>query len=149
MNRRTMISTVGVSTAGLAVAGATARAAQDPAHGKEAGHYATMTECARACGHTVVHCMNQLKEGSGAREGHARMVELAASCKEFCLLAASLTACHSPMVHLAHEATAEACRMCAEGCERHEDKAEVLAHCAKACRACAEACKNAARASRQ
>jgi hypothetical protein len=143
-----MITTLSGGAAGVTLLGGTAQGRQDTAHQHHHAHYDLMTDCAHACGETVVHCLNQLREGSQGRDAHAQLAKVAGGCKAFCEFSASLMSCSSPLVHLAHSANAEACRMCAEACEKHSDQSEVVARCAKACRACESACREAAKSTK-
>jgi hypothetical protein len=46
---------------------------------------------------------------------------------------------HSPLAIYAHQACAEACRVCAEACDKGQD--ETMKKCAEVCRACEKACR--------
>jgi hypothetical protein len=145
MNRRAMMGALGAGAAGLAAVG-TAAGQERQQHEGHHGHYDLMTNCARRCAEAARHCLDQLREGSGNREQHAQVLSLASGCEKFCMLTAGLMACQSPLSPLAHEANAEACRMCAEACEKHSDAGEVIKACGEACRACEKACAEAASA---
>ncbi len=158
MNRRHLIGSLGVSTAAIALG-----AAQDPArtkgaggqnqgqgqgHGQGHGHgqaLQTMAECARMCNETAAHCLEQICKKEGDVEAHAKVHQMTMDCQAFCVMASALMARQSPMAKFAHEANAEACRMCAEACDQHADNSPMVKQCAEHCRRCEQVCREAAR----
>jgi hypothetical protein len=141
MVRREMLGMMAAGAAGLAaMGGASTRAAQQGANDDA---IEVMGKTAKACAEASHHCLQELKKGGSDAEKHARALAMAASCEKFCTLSAMETACASPLAHLAHEANAEACRMCAEACQAFDD--QVMKHCAECCRQCAETCRAMAR----
>jgi hypothetical protein len=148
MDRREVLGWMGKGAAGLFVAGGAAAQAQE--HDQHAGHkrdehMKIMGECIRACNEAAHHCLEQLKQGSGEhREHHAQAHELAMDCQAFCVLAATLMARSSPLASYAHQACAEACRCCADECEKGHG--EIMKDCATRCRECEQMCRGMSKA---
>jgi hypothetical protein len=138
MDRREMLGIMGASAAGfLAVGGGAARA--DHERGKHDEHIEMFGKCAKLCAESASHCLDVLCKGEGNREAHARALEMAAGCEEFCKLTAGLMACDSPLKHYAMAACGHACHDCAEACEKAGGD-QIMAECVKKCRECAEMC---------
>ena len=152
MNRRIMMSSIGLGTAGLTLSNL-ARAQQDKGStGSSSGHsshtrIAPMTECASACAEAAKHCLNELRQSSGDRNLHAIVFECASATEDFCTLAARLEACENPLAAIGHAAAAEACKACAEACEREGKSSEVLVRCVEMCRRCEQHCRTLASSS--
>ena len=152
MNRRKVMSTLGLGAAGLALAEGTALAGlQEPKHehghhhGHHDGHLKLMGECAVACNETAAHCLEQICAKEGDLESHAKVHQMAMDCQAFCVLSATMMARHSPLSKFAHEANAEACRACAEACDAHKGDDPMVKHCGEMCRECEKACREASR----
>jgi hypothetical protein len=150
MERRELLSLLGVGAAGVMMSG-TVRAADDKdhkdhkdhAHGdmkQMHEHMKTMGECAMICNMTATHCLKEaVKDESKDREMHARAAAMANDCQTFCVQTVTLMARHSPLAEYAHKACADACRDCAEACSKGED--EMMKKCAEICRECEKACR--------
>ncbi len=140
MDRRELLGWMGAGAAGLVAS--TARGG--PANAEEHEHHEhlkTIGECARVCNEAAHHCLEKLEKGGQEhREHHARAHELTMDCQAFCVLAATLMARSSPLAHYAHQACAEACRCCAEECEKGHG--EIMKTCAEKCRACEKVCRS-------
>jgi hypothetical protein len=144
MERRELLALLGAGAAGL-MAGGTAKAGDDDKKKEEHhAHMKTMGECALICNMTAAHSLMELKkEGSENRELYAKVACATNDCQTFCVQAVTLMARHSPMAMYAHKACADACRDCAEACEKSQDEkikkcAEICRECERACRACCE-----------
>jgi len=140
MERRELLGLLGAGTAGLLLT----RGAEARADGKAAvdmsEHVKVIGECAKACNEAAHHCLKKLADDSTQhREHHAKAHELTMDCQAFCTLTASLAARSSPLAHYAHQACAEACRCCADECEKGQD--EIMKACAQKCRECERICK--------
>jgi hypothetical protein len=140
MERRELLGLLGAGTAGLFLTrGAEARA-DEKAVADMSEHIKTIGECARVCNEAAHHCLEKLSEASSEhREHHARAHELTMDCQAFCTLTASLAARSSPLAQYAHQACAEACRCCADECEKGQG--EVMRACAQKCRECERICR--------
>jgi hypothetical protein len=142
MVRRELLGYMGIGAAGLLATGPAGAVAggkeRDEGHASE--HAKTIGRCALACNEAAHFSLEHLKkEGSEEREHHAKAHELATDCQAFCTLAATLTARSSPLAQYAHQACAEACRCCADECEKGHG--EVMENCARMCRECSELCR--------
>ncbi len=147
MDRRELLGWMGTGAAGLFVASSNEAQAQEhePEHDhqghKHAEHLKILGECIRACNEASHHCLEHLKARTGEdREHHAKAHELTIDCQAFCVLAATLMARSSPLASYAHQACAEACRCCADECEKGHG--EIMKDCATRCRECEQACRN-------
>jgi hypothetical protein len=140
MDRRELLGLLGVGTAGLFLAEGAVAQADDKEGGKMEGHIKTIGECVRVCNEAAHHCLGKLREESVQnREHHAKAHELTMDCQAFCVLTATLMARSSPLVQYAHQACAEACRCCADECEKGQG--EIMKTCAQKCRECERICK--------
>lgn len=138
MVRREMLGIMGAGAAGLLALGeGSARA--DPEHGKHDEHIEMLGKCAKLCAESASHCLECLCKGEGDREAHAKALQYAAGCEEFCKLTASLMACGSPLAKYAAGACSHACHDCADACEK-AGGGEIMKECATMCRKCSEAC---------
>ena len=139
MDRREMLGLMGAGAAGLlATGGGVARA--DHERGKHDEHIEMLGKCAKHCAEAASHCLDALCKGEGNREAHAKSLEMAAGCKEFCSMTAGLLACDNPLKQYAFEGCGHACRDCAAACEKARG-GRVMQECAKMCRKCAECCE--------
>ena len=136
MDRRELLGVLGTGAAGLIVASG-ARPAQHPHHhDKLHGECLKACEtCSTVCNETFHHCFHQVKDGHG---DHHPTAILSIDCQEFCGLASELLARESPMIAVVCLACADACKMCAAECSKHEDPQ--MKECVAACKACEAAC---------
>lgn len=138
MERRELLALMGVGAAGLWM-GVPVEAADDEHASIDHEHIKKIGECAIVCNMLAHHCLEHLKkEGDTHRELHAKVLQMAGDCQEFCVQAATMMARSSPLAVHAHKACAEACRACAEACE--QGHGDMMKKCAEACRACEQAC---------
>jgi len=147
MDRRELLAWVGLGATGLFAAGTgESRGADDQEHEHDHAHdehLKTLGECVKACNEAAHHCLEHLKKDStDNRAHHAKAHELTMDCQAFCVLAATLMARSSPLSQYAHQACAEACRCCAEECEKGQG--EVMKDCVSKCRACEQMCRRMA-----
>ncbi len=145
MDRRELLTTLGVGAAGLATLTHIAAAADEEKHHHhhDQAHEDCMKacgECAEICNQTAHHCLEMLREGSGDRAIHARVHSLTMDCQEFCVLSAVLIARGSDLMQYSCEACADACHACAEACDKHP-ASEIVKECAEKCRACERSCR--------
>jgi hypothetical protein len=99
-----------------------------------------LADCAQACASCSDACL---------AEEHVkdliRCIRLNLDCADICTATASmLSRMTDPQWSLLRrqvEVCVEACRMCAEECERHASQHEHCRVCAEACRACEQACQ--------
>src|SRR5262249_34509724 len=140
MDRRELLGVLGVGTAGLILARAGEAHADDKEGDKMHEHIKTIGACALACNEAAHHCLEHLKkEASEHRAHHAKAHELTMDCQAFCVLTATLMARCSPLAPYAHQACAEACRCCADECEK--GNGEIMKSCAQKCRDCERVCR--------
>lgn len=145
MQRRDLLSTLGIGAAAFTLTARTGRADHHE-HGDIHAHdegVSIMEVCAKYCNESAQHCLDQLRKGEGDAEYHAQAHEITVACQEFCHLSAQLMARHSTLARIAHEANAKACDACAEVCEKSD--ATIMKECAEKCRACAEHCRSLAK----
>ncbi len=147
MNRREMLSALGLGAGAVALAGQHVRA-DDPHHDHAAHkqHLETIGRCALVCNETAAHCLDKIRDNASHPAEHAKIHQMAMDCQEFCVLAVTLMARSSPMATMAHSACADACRACAEVCESSSVKSDQVAACGKSCRECETACREMAKA---
>ena len=151
MERRELLGLLGAGTAGLAALGGSLARADEHDHGhhhSEADHehLKTIGECALVCNEASHHCLSMLSEGKGDLEHHAKAHELAMDCQAFCVLTVTLMARSSPLAKYAHMACAEACRECAQECEKSKGDHEIMQQCASKCRECEKTCRTMSKA---
>jgi hypothetical protein len=94
----------------------------------------TCTSCADAClaeehVHELVRCIRLNLDCADACNATARML-------------ARQTSSEQALTRSTLETCAQACRICAEECERHADDHEHCRVCAEVCRRCEQACKD-------
>lgn len=139
MDRREMLSALGVSAAALAAVGGGAAHAQHEGHHDAKGHEACQKacqNCSSECNETFHHCYMMVAEG---KRDHAKALHLVADCAAFCDLSGALVARNSPLMVHACAACAEACKACAAECMKF-DSAQ-MKDCAKACLTCEKSCR--------
>ena len=95
---------------------------------------ATCTSCADAC------------LGEETVEELVRCIRLDLDCADVCVTTGRVltrqTAFEPQLARHLLETCAQACRICAEECERHAEHHEHCRICAEACRRCEEACND-------
>jgi hypothetical protein len=100
-------------------------------------------DCAQAC----VSCADA-SLGEDMVADLRQCIRLDLDCADICIatgaVATRRTGSNFGLTRRLIETCAEACRMCAEECEKHARKHEHCRVCAEACRACELACKEAA-----
>lgn len=103
-----------------------------------------LMKCAKACADCQVqcdscfqHCAELVARGD---KGHVVTMHTCLDCAEWCKLAASLTARHSPFAEEASSCCMKCADDCAKACEKFPDD-EHMVECAKSCRQCVKACK--------
>jgi hypothetical protein len=141
MNRREILGSLGMGAVGLAaLSGATeadAEAQHPHHHDKAHGDcLKASNECAVVCNETFHYCLGHLKDG---HKEHDLAAQMTIDCQEFCKLVAELMARESPMMGLACASCADACKLCAEECTKHDDPQ--MKECADACKACEALCR--------
>jgi hypothetical protein len=108
---------------------------------------AVLVRCIEECFSCAQTCISCADACSGEEE--ARMlrqcIRLDLDCADLCIatgtLASRRTGSNEAILKAAIELCAEACRNCAEECERHGEHHEHCAICAEACRDCETACR--------
>ena len=100
-----------------------------------------MLDCAEECAETVKHCMIDLKQGASDPSQTVTLLETASGCAELCLIAAKLEAEGNPLAMIGHAAVADACKVCAETCQKHAKDSEIVNRCMTACQRCEEHCR--------
>ncbi|MCA1686414.1 MAG: four-helix bundle copper-binding protein [Planctomycetia bacterium] len=96
-------------------------------------------DCAKTCNMTAHHCLDEICEGAGDVKRHAKAHSLTMDCQAFCVLAATMIARGSGLMQYSCESCADACRCCAEECEKPGSD-DVMMACAKSCRDCEKTC---------
>ncbi len=91
-------------------------------------------ECFESCNSTVAHCL----ERGGA---HAALEHIAVllDCADACMSMVASMRRHSPLHPTVAQFCADACRRCADECDRFPDD-EVMRSCGAICRRCADEC---------
>ena len=143
MNRREVLSALGMGVGGVALLGPGEARAQEPHHHHDKLHGACLkacSECANVCNETFHHCFEKVKDG---HKVHNRAAALTLDCHEFCCLAADFIGRESELIAMACLVCANACEKCAEECARHDD--EEMKECVQACRTCEKACREMAK----
>jgi hypothetical protein len=121
MDRRDLLGVLGVGAVGLIAApGREARAQHPHHHGKLHGDCLKACEaCATVCNETFHHCFYQVKDGHADHHPTAVLTIACLAC-------------------------ADACKLCATECSKHDDPQ--MKECVAACRACETACRAMAKA---
>ncbi len=108
----------------------------------------TLVECVEACFDCAQACTSCadacIAEGDTQMLG--RCIRLDLDCADVCdatgRILSRQMAFDQEMVRAVMEACAQACRLCAEECEKHADHMEHCRVCAEACRRSEQACNN-------
>lgn len=151
MDRRELLGALGAGAVGLAAL------SQRPARADHFTHrnhdkacdacmeecLKNCAECAKICNEMAAHCLEQLREGKGDREQHARSHSMGMDCQAFCVLSAQMMARDSALMTVSCQACADACKMCADACG-HES-ADIMRDCAEKCRKCEASCREMVR----
>ena len=99
-------------------------------------------ECAQSCVICADACL-----GEEMVQQLLQCIRLNQDCADICAAAGAVasrrTGSNESVIRMTLEACAEACRLCAEECERHADMHEHCRICAESCRRCEEACNAA------
>ncbi len=100
-------------------------------------------DCAQACVSCADACL-----GEDMVAELRQCIRLDLDCADVCAatgaVATRRTGSNAGLMRRLIETCAEACRMCAEECEKHAGKHEHCRVCAEACRSCERACREAA-----
>ncbi len=96
-------------------------------------------ECALACDTCAAHCTEMLAQG---KKEHLDSVKTCLDCASICAATACVAGRNGPFTSVIAEACAEACRLCAEQCEKMGSD-PMMKECAEACRSCEKACRAA------
>jgi hypothetical protein len=109
---------------------------------------ATMRQCIDQCLHcfatceeTIAHCLKL-----GGKHAEPEHIATLRDCALLCATSAELMTRNSPYHHDTCVLCAEACRRCADDCERVDARDGMMQECAAECRSCADACDRMARA---
>lgn len=112
-------------------------------HGKKTSHHHSnhnhgelvqlLNECVAACEKCAAAC---LEEENVTEMAHC--IELDRDCADICALSARLLQRDSEIAHSFLAICEEACRTCADECNKHEH--DHCKQCAEVCLRCAEAC---------
>lgn len=92
-------------------------------------------ECFKICNQTLVHCLEM-----GGKHSQKSHINLMISCAQICEFHAKLmmrNCGYSPKVALI---CAEACKDCADDCEKVDGQDEMMKKCIEACRRCEKSC---------
>lgn len=138
MNRRQMMSTLGLTAAAACAAGAASAANQHEGHGN---HF---EPCAQACADCQVECHGCHRHCSelvaAGQKEHLETMRLCADCGDVCATAANIVARGGPLSETICQSCVEACEACAKACEKYPDDRHMKS-CAEECRKCAKACR--------
>jgi hypothetical protein len=94
-------------------------------------------DCARACDMAAAQCAKFM--AAGKAEYHD-VLKLCQDCSVICSAAGRVVARYGPLLGPICTATAEACKQCADACEKYAAD-PILKNCAAECRRCEEACR--------
>lgn len=143
MERREMLSILGLGAAGIAASGARAARANAAAiDDKEtASCCKTCTDCAEQCNVTFLHCFKMVED---RHKEHARAARLTLDCADFCMLSERMMSRKSELMSSSCNACADACKKCADECAKFDD--ETMKACAEVCRRCEKSCRAMAKA---
>ncbi len=144
MNRREMLGTLGVTAAGLAVAGSTALGQEKkPDHKGHGEHYEaaqkcakTCSDCANECNEGFHHCFEQLVAG---KKEYGKAAHACVDSAEMCACSAALCGRVSPAMRHCCDACAKICDDCIAECEKLNDPE--LKGVIEACRKTAKECR--------
>jgi hypothetical protein len=140
MERRELLSLMGVGAAGLLSTGTAFAGSQQDDKDKQHEHMRVMGACIHACNELANHSLKHLaSDKSEHREHAAKVHELTMDCQAICTLTATLMLRQSPLAKTMHQACAEACAACATECEKGQS--DLAKKCAEACRNCEKFCK--------
>jgi hypothetical protein len=91
--------------------------------------------CFATCNETIGHCLRM-----GGKHADAEHIATLQDCALLCVTSAELMSRLSPYHHDTCVLCAEACRRCADDCDRIDAKDTMMQECAAECRSCADAC---------
>ncbi|CAN5610349.1 four-helix bundle copper-binding protein [soil metagenome] len=115
-------------------------------HGKVDGSLVRCIERCFDCAQTCVSCADACL-GEAMVADLRQCIRLDLDCADVCSATGSVasrrTGVNGDVVRRLIDACAEACRLCAEECERHADHHDHCRVCAEACRLCERACREA------
>ncbi len=142
MDRRDLLGVLGAGAVGLIASTGRTASAQHPHH-----HDKLHTDCLKACeacatvcNETFHHCFEKVKDGHA---DHHKIAEVTIDCQEFCGLSSELMARESPLISIVCIACAEACKVCAAVCSKHDDPQ--MKECVEACNKCEATCREMAK----
>ena len=99
-------------------------------------------DCAQSCTSCADACL-----GEEMVAQLTQCIRLNLDCADICSAAGHIasrrTGSNEPIIQRVLAACEEACRLCAEECERHADMHEHCRICAESCRRCEQACQAA------
>jgi hypothetical protein len=95
-------------------------------------------QCSQVCEQMIQHCLKQ-----GGKHSEASHILLLQDCADICAVSAKFMIRESNLHPRMCGVCAEACRTCAQDCERMPDD-EMMKMCADVCRRCAETCQKMA-----
>ncbi len=111
-----------------------------------------LIRCIEECFNCAQICISCADACSGEHDPKElrQCIRLDLDCADICVMAGTLasrrTGSNDAVLRDAVTLCAEACRACAQECDRHSALHEHCAICAEACRTCEAACRNAAAA---
>lgn len=101
-------------------------------------------DCAQACVTCADACLGENKVAA-----LVQCIRMNLDCADIChatgAVATRRSGSNETVIRTMLEACAQACRLCAEECEKHAKEHEHSRICAEACRTCEEACQTAMR----
>jgi hypothetical protein len=95
-------------------------------------------DCARHCDMCASHCAKLVADGN---KEHLPTLKTCLDCAAYCRAAAAITARDGPMSDLITSSCADACKRCAEACDKHAED-PIMKRCAEVCRSCEKACRD-------
>jgi len=98
-------------------------------------------DCARACDTCAAHCAKLLAEG---KKEHLDMLRMCLDCADICSTAGRVIAKDGPLSSVIAASCAEACKRCADYCEKYSAD-PIVKLCVAECRKCEEACRKIAK----
>ncbi|WP_041055899.1 four-helix bundle copper-binding protein [Jeotgalibacillus campisalis] len=108
-------------------------------HEKYAELLRIVHDCAAACNHCFVACLNE--EDVNMMSG---CIRLDRECADVCAFMEQAISRNSPFISQMAALCAEICEACGNECSTHADHHDHCRRCAEACFKCAEACKRIA-----